>query len=631
MPTSSITNAGLDANIMGAWSNGYTGAGVIIGIIDDGVQGMQPDLNFANAYSWDFEETQSRNLQDTNNNRGEPVATTNNHGTAVAGVAAAIGNGIGVTGAAPGAQVASLRFLITGTLYAGHTEAQAEAAAILYEGQTNKKGQSDPYASVNWTNRAWTNGVPVRVKNHSYGPSRGYSTESGFSLVTNALALASSHGVIDVYAAGNQRPYSITDTTAYGTEDANKIQTLTTPNLITVAALGSDGKYAYYSSYGANVFVTAPSGSYSNLYAVPTTDRTGTNGYNSQGGPDPFFTPASNSSNAALLDYTSTFSGTSSAAPLISGIMALGVQADTNMTLRLAQHLLALTSVLVDTNSSFSTTNPSYTGGWITNAAGYKFNNNYGFGLVNATAFTTAAANVASNQAAGMTNILSPLQVYKGANKVVNETFASSRIKNGPLSNILNVNYDFKNSIPLPVEYVQIHLTLTGLQTNLKAYENGIGAIAGDFSGILTSPSGTKDQLFSSDNNVITQNRDYNKSSIDWTFLSYAYYGEQLNGPWTLTLNDNSTNSKYTTALIWKNFSITIGAGLFNTNAISFTNSVSPSLLITPSTLGSLEPSVLTTAVIEPVPEPSEFVLLILGSLTILLAGRSLIPPFRDK
>lgn len=33
-------NAGLDANLAGAWSAGYTGAGVIIGIVDDGVQGI---------------------------------------------------------------------------------------------------------------------------------------------------------------------------------------------------------------------------------------------------------------------------------------------------------------------------------------------------------------------------------------------------------------------------------------------------------------------------------------------------------------------------------------------------------------------------------------------------------------
>jgi hypothetical protein len=605
MPPGS-NNAGLDVDITGAWSNGITGAGVVIGIIDDGIEGTHPDLNFTNAYSWDFAKNRQQNLAATNNDRGY-AGTNSAHGTATAGVAAGTGNGIGTLGAAPGAQVASLQYY---TAKQGFVGSKALAQAILFEGQKNASGNPDPNLPVKWSA-----GVPVRVKIMNIQQQTGYIPPS--NLVMNALALAASNGVITTAAAGNFRSAE-TGNGLSPTGNTEKSEFLTSPNLIVVAALGSDGQFASYSGYGANVFVTAPTSSQGSNYQVAATDLTGTNGYNfQQSGPDPYFTPGEGSTNSDLLNYTSTYGGTSEADPLVGGIMALGVQANTNMSLRLAQHLLALTSLQVDPGDSSSV------GGWITNAAGYKFDNNYGFGLVNATAFTTAAANVAAFDKANNTNALSPLQIYKGPKKVVNEVFASPKIKNGPLSNILNVNYDFKNSLPLPIEYVQIHITLSGFETNLKAYENGMGAIAGDISGTLTSPSGTTDQLFSSDSDVATTNRTYNLSTLSWTFLSYAYYGEQLNGPWTLKLVNNSTNTVYKTALKWSSFSITVGTGSFDTNAI---NPVTQSIIVTPTILGSLNtPQLLAAAQpdtgtlpgspleLTAVPEPSETALILMG------------------
>ncbi len=45
-----------DANVTGAWNRDITGQGVIIGIVDDGLQRLHPDLspNYVAADSWNF-------------------------------------------------------------------------------------------------------------------------------------------------------------------------------------------------------------------------------------------------------------------------------------------------------------------------------------------------------------------------------------------------------------------------------------------------------------------------------------------------------------------------------------------------------------------------------------------------
>ena len=64
----------------------------------------------------------------------------------------------------------------------------------------------------------------------------------------------------------------------------------------------------------------------------------------------------------------------------MSGILALAKEAQPNLNTRFAKHLLARTCRLIDPYDS------TPMGGWTTNGAGYHFNNNYGFGLVDADA-----------------------------------------------------------------------------------------------------------------------------------------------------------------------------------------------------------------------------------------------------
>ena len=93
------------------------------------------------------------------------------------------------------------------------------------------------------------------------------------------------------------------------------------------------------------------------LPGILTTDRTGAPGY------DP-------------TNYTNTFGGTSSAAPLVSGVAALMLHANPNLTWRDVRRILALTARKNDAGDA----------GWATNGDGRPINHKYGYGTVDATA-----------------------------------------------------------------------------------------------------------------------------------------------------------------------------------------------------------------------------------------------------
>lgn len=544
MPVSA-NNAGLDVNIAGAWARGLTGAGVVISIYDSGgVEGDHPDLaaNFANEYSYTLSLTSAQNGA-PGFLRGAPLRTGDNHGTAVAGISAAVGgNGIGITGAAPGARLASVNISAT-SLPPGITFAQARTAAILFQGQTNAQGNPDPY--VAYTPAAGAE-PPVKVAVHAYGNSVGYVAETPGIL--DALHTSAELGVIHVFAAGNQR---YTGPNPRPTADSNKSASQASPDVITVAGLASDGRHSLRSSFGANIFVTAPSDSTtgSGSFAMPTTDRAGTSGYSSEfSGGNPYFDFSNPGPNDGS-NYFSSFGGTSASAPLVAGIIALGVEVNPHMNVRMAQHLLARTSRVIDPTDTQSATS---TGGWITNAADYHFNNNYGFGLIDADAFTLAAA-----QTLGVTGLVRHTTGDIG----VGLSFAAG------LDTITRIASVTAPSA-LPLEFVQVHFLITGLEWDWEFYtgtagEPATGAIAGDFEAWLTSPEGTRNRLFLDDSGLPAElaesRRNFASETLDWTFTSYAYWGEALDGDWTIELINHSRN---TTALgTWESYNMTFGTG----------------------------------------------------------------------
>ncbi|MBN2432774.1 MAG: S8 family serine peptidase [Acidobacteria bacterium] len=104
--TGGVPDADIDSNqgwAYGVGTTGYVGGGsqqIVIAIYDDGVQTNHPDLNCDTANDWDF-----------NNNDNDPSpGSSDNHGTACAGCAAAVGNnGLGVVGSCPKGKILAVR------------------------------------------------------------------------------------------------------------------------------------------------------------------------------------------------------------------------------------------------------------------------------------------------------------------------------------------------------------------------------------------------------------------------------------------------------------------------------------------------------------------------------------------
>ena len=94
--------SGEDINVTEVWAGGNTGEGMVVAVVDDGVDPDHEDLNVNKGMSHDY--------------LGEDrlVRPHETHGTRVAGIIAARDNSLGMRGVAPGATIYSYNFLAEG-------------------------------------------------------------------------------------------------------------------------------------------------------------------------------------------------------------------------------------------------------------------------------------------------------------------------------------------------------------------------------------------------------------------------------------------------------------------------------------------------------------------------------------
>jgi len=437
--------AGIDLHVTNVWNN-YRGAGIVIGIVDDGLQTSHPDLapNYNAALSYDFDDDDS----DPN-----PSLADDPHGTACAGVAAARGNnnGLGVCGVAYEAALAGLR------LIAAPTTDDIDASALL------------------------TNNQAIHIKNNSWGPPEdgadlyGIGPLSEAALATGAQTGRGGRGTIYVFAGGNGLESN--DNANYNAY-CNSIYT------ISVGAINDQGLQTFYSTPGACLALTAPSIDVNHPGpGVATTDLMSSYGYNTS--------PLASD----LFDkyYTEYFGGTSAYAPMVSGVIALMLQANPNLGWRDVKEILMRTA----------TRNATTDSDWAINSAGFHFNHKFGAGLVNAEAAVTAAL------------------TWTNLPPATNQILASNGV-NLPIPDYLagpgvNLPFTFTNDA-LRVEHIRLTVDL-------------VHPRRGDLAITLTSPSGMESRLFE-------PHADTNFNFYSWTFSSLRHWGEMSPGTWTVHFAD---------------------------------------------------------------------------------------------
>ncbi len=374
--------AGVDLNLATLHQDNVRGAGIEVAVIDSGLDIRHEDL-LQNVVPQG-----SLNLFDQSDDP-TPVSALGDHGTSVAGLIAARGwNGVGGRGVAPEAQLRGFNYLeaqgVSNYLNAMGLHAKARQVQVF---NMSFGMDIDEIPPLSRSEQLMMDALYASTRNGKGGI---YLQSSGNGFGAFAESDCSS---AQLYGVGCQN-------TAFSPEG-------NTLGLMQVAAVNADGKRSSYSTPGSAVLVSGFGGEYglhrdyittssppAYYPAMITTDLSGCDrGYHRTlgrslnpldlAGPSPLDTAC---------NYTASFNGTSSAAPTVSGVAALMLQVNPNLSQRDLRYILATTSRAID----FPGKPLDYEGtriddAWVINKAGRPFNNWYGFGLVDAQAAVAAA------------------------------------------------------------------------------------------------------------------------------------------------------------------------------------------------------------------------------------------------
>ncbi len=273
-----VGTVGFDTNAELAWNapTGYGSSSAIVAILDSGVDTGHPDLNLMTGY--DFGDSDNNPMDDS----AQP-----GHGTACAGVAAAVANNtLGVTGIGGGVTIMPLKVADSaGSMYFSYianalyyaADNGADVASMSFGAATSSSSTTDPALQY-----AFNNGVTL------------------FAATGNENVSTISYPAINQYVigVGAASPCGDRKRSSSNTNDLNP-GVSADPNSYTC-----DGERWWGSNYGSTlqdnsgaVDIIAPT-------ILPTTDISGSGGYQSG-------------------DYEPFFNGTSCATPYAAGVAAL--------------------------------------------------------------------------------------------------------------------------------------------------------------------------------------------------------------------------------------------------------------------------------------------------------------------
>ena len=504
--------AGADLRMTGAIGAGHDGAGVKLAVVDSGLEVCHPDLaaNTAAGGSFNFgAESRPGAASDDPFN----IMAFGDHGTAVAGVAAAVAdNGLGGRGVAPAVTLVAFNPLeAVPEEENGDFEMAAEISMIKSLGGS----ASDP------------DSASVDVFNMSFGaeyPGQNASEEFSRVFRTGTRELRDGRGAVYVKAAGNA--FSVCDDEAYplhhpfhrevGCLGSNSDPDQNLPWLIAVGGFNAEDVKSSYSSAGANLWVVGPSGEDGEAApAIVTTDQAGAyTGFSLF--PENRLTAEHPLNRDG--DYFSAFGGTSAAAPAVAGAVAVLLGERPELTWRDVKHILASTARRIDPDraevrAAFNGTPYIAQHRWQTNAAGYAFHNWYGFGAVDVDAALAMAQSYTPDSLGAF---------------VESDWFETGESEGMPVS------------IPdADGAGASAALEVSGLPegADIEAVVLDISvdhAAAFDLGVTLLSPSGTASVL----NPPFNAALEFTPGFMNWRLLSNAFYGEDPNGTWILQVAD---------------------------------------------------------------------------------------------
>jgi proprotein convertase subtilisin/kexin type 2 len=316
---------GEDLNVESAWAISL-GSSVTIALVDDAFETIHSDLgsNILASKGLDYRNRTSES-EPPSVGSGLPCKASENHGTTVAGIiAAGYRNSKGSAGVAPNAKMVGYSAI----------ETQFEDAAV--DALTRDLQSNDIY------NNSW--GAPDDGELSSADRGFDQAIDKGIREGRKGL------GSIYVFPSGNGGCALFDSLGRCQTELSSYDGYLNEMGLVVVSATDHFGRRPYYSEPGANVLVSAPGGS---VGAGITSTTLGNK-------------------------YSSSFYGTSAAAPMVSGVVALMLSANPSLSWRDVRLILARSARQND-RANLQWQAPAANGG-------YRFNPFYGFGAVDAAA-----------------------------------------------------------------------------------------------------------------------------------------------------------------------------------------------------------------------------------------------------
>ena len=305
-------------------------------------------------------------------------------------------------------------------------------------------------------------------------------------MVTGITKGRNGKGIIYVFASGNDNGAGA---------DTNMEGYLNSRFTISVGAVGKDEKHASYSTSGASLFVTAPGGDTEAITNIVSAYAGG------------------GCYEAGL--------GTSYSCPVVSGVIALMLEANPNLSWRDVQGIIAASSRMGKDDSNDDTLT--------TNAAGFSHSNYYGFGIINAFAAVTASLEWIpygpEKMIVGESGVLNLPIIDDGSSKVLSTiTIDSSQ---SAVTATFRQQQQQQQVVPDKLQF---------FTESVVVYLNVRHLSRGDLEVVLKSPQGTVSRLHPGHRPENTQLEDDER----WKLLTVRSWGEVPFGGWKLSITDST-------------------------------------------------------------------------------------------